>query len=129
MHSSLFHGTVGTENDTHQAAEGVIEPVVQREPLDDLKQGGVVKATGVSRDKLIHAMFLSSVCVCVQPAQGKGQDSEEEGVSKAQRNSTASLSTSTQHWACLAKTTVRANYKHLQLYIVNLHNFRQSQKS
>lgn len=53
------------ENATHQTAEGVIEPVVQREPLDDLKQGGVVKATGVSRDKLIHAVFLSSVCVCV----------------------------------------------------------------
>lgn len=48
---------------THQAAEGVVEPVVQREPLHHLKKRGVVKATGVSGDKFIHAMFLSSVSV------------------------------------------------------------------
>lgn len=48
---------------THQAAEGVVEPVVQREPLHHLKERCVVKATGVSGDKLIHAMFLSSVGV------------------------------------------------------------------
>lgn len=48
---------------THQAAEGVVEPVVQRESLHHLKKRGVVKATGVSGDKFIHAMFLSSVGV------------------------------------------------------------------
>lgn len=48
---------------TYQAAEGVVEPVVQREPLHHLKKRGVVKATGVSGDKFIHAMFLSSVSV------------------------------------------------------------------
>lgn len=51
------------QNATHQATEGVIEPVVQREPLHHLKKRGVVKATGVSGDKFIHAMFLSSVSV------------------------------------------------------------------
>ena len=51
------------QRDSHQGAEGVIEPVVQREPLHHFKKRGVVKATGVSGDKFIHAMFLSSVSV------------------------------------------------------------------
>lgn len=62
---------------THQAAEGVIEPVVQRESLHHLKKRGVVKATGVSGDKLIHAMFLSSVSV--YPANGTGERTRFRG--------------------------------------------------
>lgn len=62
---------------THQAAEGIIEPVVQRESLHHLKQRGVVKATGVSGDKLIHAMFLSSVSV--YPANGTGERTRFRG--------------------------------------------------
>lgn len=65
------------ERDTHQAAEGVIEPVVQRESLHHLKKRGVVKATGVSGDKLIHAMFLSSVSV--YPANSTGKSTRFRG--------------------------------------------------
>lgn len=72
---------------THQAAEGVTEPVVQRESLHHLKKRGVVKATGVSGDKLIHAMFLSSVSV--YPANGTGERTRFRGedISEAQANS------------------------------------------
>lgn len=72
---------------THQAAEGVIEPVVQRESLHHLKKRGVVKATGVSGDKLIHAMFLSSVSI--YPANGTGERTRFRGedISEAQAHS------------------------------------------
>lgn len=62
---------------SYQAAEGVIEPVIQCEPLHHLKKGGVVKATGVSGDKLIHAMFLSSVSI--YPAIGTGKSTRFRG--------------------------------------------------
>lgn len=76
--------------DTHQAAEGVIKPVVQRESLHHLKKRGVVKATGVSGDKLIHAMFLSSVSV--YPANGTGKSTRFRGedISEAQASSKSS---------------------------------------
>jgi len=37
--------------------------VIQSKALHHLKEGSVVKVTGVGRDKFIHAMFLSSICV------------------------------------------------------------------
>jgi len=49
----------------HQTGVGVVESVVQGEPLHQLKQGGVVKAAGVGRNEVIHAMLLRPVCVCV----------------------------------------------------------------
>ena len=74
---------------TYQAAEGVIEPVVQGQSLHHLKQRGVVKATRVSRDKLIHAVFLSSVCVCSSRRHrgGNGQRSWGEETSEVQADS------------------------------------------
>lgn len=73
-------------NATYQAAEGITEPVVQREPLHHLKKRGVVKATGVSGDKFIHAMFLSSVSVYRANGTGgrtwfKGDDISKVNVS------------------------------------------------
>lgn len=68
---------------THQAAEGVVEPVVQCEPLHHLKKRGVVKATGVSGDKFIHAMFLSSVSI--YPANGRGEKTWFRGEGGHQR--------------------------------------------
>lgn len=101
------------QRDTHQAAEGVIEPVVQCESLHHLKKRGVVKATGVSGDKLIHAMFLSSVSV--YPANGTGKSTRFRGedISEAQ----ASSKSSSQHrnTGIFLVLLLRANYKHLQL--------------
>lgn len=80
---------------THQAAEGVIEPVVQRESLHHLKKRGVVKATGVSGDKLIHAMFLSSVSV--YPANGtEGREHGSEEKTSVRHRQTASLRHNTE---------------------------------
>ena len=104
---------------THQAAEGVIEPVVQCESLHHLKKRGVVKATGVSGDKLIHAMFLSSVSV--YPANGTRERTRFRGedISEAEANSKSS----SQHrntrvfffFFFFFFATFKANYKHLQL--------------
>lgn len=69
------------QNTTHQATEGVIEPVVQREPLHHLKKRGVVKATGVSGDKFIHAMFLSSVSVYQANSTGGKKHGSDERTS------------------------------------------------
>lgn len=71
----------------HQAAEGVVEPVVQGEPLHHLKKRGVVKATGVSRDKLIHAMFLSSVSIYPANSTGRSTRLRGEDVSEAHAKS------------------------------------------
>lgn len=75
---------------TYQAAEGVIEPVVQREPLHHLKKRGVVKATGVSGDKFIHAMFLSSVSVYRANGTGERTRFRGEDISEVQANGKSS---------------------------------------
>lgn len=49
---------------THQTRIGVIQPVVQGLPLKQSKEGSMVKFAGISRNKLIHAMFLTTVCIC-----------------------------------------------------------------
>lgn len=98
--------------DAHQAAERVVEPVVQCESLHHLKQRGVVKATGVSGDKLIHAVFLSSVCVCPADGTGKRTRFRGEDISEAQANSASS----SQHGDTRDyRLLLRANYKHSQL--------------
>ena len=53
-----------TKEYTCQARIGIIKSVIQSQALYHLKEGSVVKVTGVGRDKFIHAMFLSSICVC-----------------------------------------------------------------
>lgn len=53
-----------TKEYTCQARIGIIKSVIQSQALHHLKEGSVVKVTGVGRDKFIHAMFLSSICVC-----------------------------------------------------------------
>lgn len=40
--------------------------MVQREALHHLEQRGVIEATGVRRDELVHPVFLCAVCVCVR---------------------------------------------------------------
>lgn len=49
---------------TCQARIGIIKSVIQSQSLHHLKEGSVVKVTGVGRDKFIHAVLLSSICVC-----------------------------------------------------------------
>ncbi len=89
-HECVMRWRYNGQTVTHQAAEGVTEPVVQRESLHHLKKRGVVKATGVSGDKLIHAMFLSSVSV--YPANGTGERTRFRGedISEAQANTKSS---------------------------------------
>lgn len=49
---------------THQTRIGVIQSVIQGLPLKQSKEGSMVKFAGISRNKLIHAMFLTTVCIC-----------------------------------------------------------------
>lgn len=88
--------------------------MVQRESLHHLKKRGVVKATGVSGDKFIHAMFLSSVSV--YPAKGTGKSTRFRGddISEAQGNSLHYNTRNTRE-AFFFGLLLRANYKHLQL--------------
>lgn len=79
------------KTDTHQAAEGVIKPVIQCESLHHLKKRGVVKATRISGDKLIHAMFLSSVSIYPSNGTGKSTRFRGEDISEAQVNGKTSL--------------------------------------
>lgn len=89
--------------------------MVQRESLHHLKKRGVVKATGVSGDKFIHAMFLSSVSV--YPANGTGKSTRFRGddISEAQGNSKSSLQHEKHQGGFFWGLLLRANYKHLQL--------------
>lgn len=83
------------QNTTYQTAEGIIEPVVQREPLHHLKKRGVVKATGVSGDKFIHAMFLSSVSVYRANGTGGRTRFRGEDISEVQVNASLHYNTKT----------------------------------
>lgn len=49
---------------THQTRIGVIQSVIQGLPLKQSKEGSMVKFAGISRNKLIHAMLLATVCIC-----------------------------------------------------------------
>lgn len=87
--------------------------MVQREPLHHLKKRGVVKATGVSGDKLIHAMFLSSVSVYPANGTGKRRRFRGEDISETKANSKSSSQHRYTRGSLLL--LLRANYKHLQL--------------
>lgn len=49
---------------THQTRIGVIQSVIQGLPLKQLKEESMVKFAGISRNKLFHAVFLTTVCIC-----------------------------------------------------------------
>lgn len=49
---------------THQTRIGVIQSVIQGLSLKQSKEGSMVKFAGISRNKLIHAMLLATVCIC-----------------------------------------------------------------
>lgn len=50
---------------THQTRIGVIQSMIQGLPLKQSKEGSMVKFAGISRNKLLHAMFLTTVCICL----------------------------------------------------------------
>lgn len=49
---------------THQARIGIIQSVIQSLPLEYSKKEGMIKLAGVCRNKLIHTMFLKTICIC-----------------------------------------------------------------
>lgn len=65
------------EDRPHQAGVGVVEPVVQSQPLDQLEERAVVKVTWVGRNELVHAVLLRPVSICV-PVYPSNQDTETQ---------------------------------------------------
>lgn len=65
------------EDRPHQAGVGVVEPVVQGQPLDQLEERAVVKVTRVGRNELVHAVLLRPVSICA-PVNPSNQDTETQ---------------------------------------------------
>lgn len=68
------------KKNSHQTCKGVINSVLQSEVLHHLKESSVVKATGVSRDKLIHAVLLGPVRICPAMEEEEGRKGDRCGV-------------------------------------------------
>lgn len=60
----LTYRRLERQNCTYQARIGIIQSVIQSLPLEYSKKEGVVKLARISRNKLIHTMFLKTVCIC-----------------------------------------------------------------
>lgn len=49
---------------THQTGIGIIQSMIQSLSLENSEEEGMVKLARTSRNKLIHPMFLKTVCIC-----------------------------------------------------------------
>lgn len=70
---------------TYQAGEGVVHAVLQRAPLQDGEEGGVVEAGRRRRDQLLHLLALPQVQTCGHTSWVTSSPSrrEEEAIKRA----------------------------------------------
>lgn len=93
--------------------------MVQREPLHHLEQRGMIKATWVSWDKLIHAVLLCSVSIYSSHSwerKGEGVGSRKRKLANSKENDLFSSHHKTKHleWVFYGKSRT------LSFHIVNL---------